>query len=185
MAPLELIFRLLVSLLVIVGGILALTWFTKRSPGGPNGVFSVHARLPVAKGVSLAVVRAGSRFFLVGLSEKGVELISELDEGDAVPEDTGKKAPGHPFGATGSAIGSMFTALKNGRGTPGGRAPWETSAAPAATMDVPDGMQMDPAAVQVLTSVATADGPRKGFLARLQRMTLRSYVGRPFHEHSH
>lgn len=183
MAPLELILRLFVSVLVIAGGVFALTWFTKRSRGGPNGFFSVHARLPVAKGVTLAVVQAGSRFFLLGLSEKGTELISELEEGDALPRSTEEKSSTPPFGSAGTAFGPMFAALK-GRGVLRHHA---MAAAHQTTMtDLPEGMLMDPAALNALTSITETETerPRKGFLARLQHMTLRSYVGRPFHARS-
>ena len=70
--------RLLPSLGVIVGGLLAVRWWLQRSRGGATGAVKVLARTGVTKGAVVAVVQVGRQRFLVGAGEQQVTLLSEL-----------------------------------------------------------------------------------------------------------
>jgi flagellar biogenesis protein FliO len=163
----EVAIRLVLSLALIVGAMLALTWFGKRSRGGPNGLFTVHARLPIAKGASLAVIQVGDRFFLVGVGEKGIDLISELDGQDVLP--AAKDPADSPLATGAQRIGTMFAALKDARSG-------NLRRAGGATKD----LELDEASLGVLAGLdLAAPGPGTGLLDKARFMTTRSYLRRP------
>ena len=87
-------------------------WFTRYVVGGrhlgglglspKNGKLQLLAQLPVGKDQRLAVVRAGDRFFLLGMTPQNITLLAELTEEEAaawVPDPAGDgPAPGpSPF----------------------------------------------------------------------------------------
>jgi flagellar protein FliO/FliZ len=76
---LELVLRLAVSLGVVLG----LFWLVARTGarklGGSRGLMRVHGRQSLSRTASLAVVEVGSRVLVVGVSEGGVRLLTELD----------------------------------------------------------------------------------------------------------
>jgi len=75
--------RLAVSLAIVVGGLLAVRWWTLRSgSGGARGTIRVLARSSLGRNVAVAVVEVGSKRFLVGTGESGVNLIGELPAGE-------------------------------------------------------------------------------------------------------
>ncbi|HEC08524.1 MAG TPA: hypothetical protein ENI86_03025 [Acidimicrobiales bacterium] len=75
--------RLAVSLAIVVGGLLAVRWWTLRSgSGGSRGAIRVLARSSLGRNVAVAVVEVGSKRFLVGTGESGVNLIGELPAGE-------------------------------------------------------------------------------------------------------
>jgi flagellar protein FliO/FliZ len=76
---LELVLRLAVSLGVVLG----LFWLVARTGarklGGSRALMRVHGRQSLSRTASLAVVEVGSRVLVVGVSEGGVRLLTELD----------------------------------------------------------------------------------------------------------
>ena len=161
----EVVIRLVLSLALIVGALLALTWFSKRSRGGPNGLFTVHARLPISKGASLVVVQVAERYFLCGIGEKGVDLISELRAEDVEPVRKGSSDSPLAFGA--QRIGTMFAALRDAR-QGNLRRPGQPSIA------------LDEASLGVLAQLdQEPQGPGTGLLDKARGMTTRSYLRRP------
>jgi flagellar protein FliO/FliZ len=84
---LELVLRLAVSLGVVLG----LFWLVARAGarklGGSRALLKVHGRQSLSRTASVAVVEVGSRVLVVGVSEGGVRLLTELDPEDlAEPE---------------------------------------------------------------------------------------------------
>ena len=76
----ELVIRVVFSLAVVLG----LLWFVARTSsrrfgGGSRSVVRVLARQPLARNASLAVVEVGERLLVVGVSENGVSLLTEMD----------------------------------------------------------------------------------------------------------
>lgn len=76
----ELVLRVVFSLSVIAG----LLWFiartsNKRFGGAARSMVRVVARQPLARSASLAVVEVGDRVLVVGVSENGVSLLTEMD----------------------------------------------------------------------------------------------------------
>lgn len=76
---LELGLRLAVSLGVVLG----LFWLVARASakklGGSRALLRVHGRQSLSRTASVAVVEVGSRVLVVGVSEGGVRLLTELD----------------------------------------------------------------------------------------------------------
>ena len=83
----ELVLRVVLSLAVILG----LLWFiartsSKRFGGAARSMVRVVARQPLARTASLAVVEVGDRVLVVGVSENGVNLLTELDPSEVPVE---------------------------------------------------------------------------------------------------
>ena len=84
---LELTLRVVFSLAVVIG----LLWFvartgTKRFGGAARSMVRVVARQPLARSASLAVVEVGERVLVVGISENGVRLLTEMDPSELPDE---------------------------------------------------------------------------------------------------
>ena len=83
----------LVWLLICVVAIIVLAYlFTKYVAGRSGGMmgisggterFKVLERLPMGREQSVALVQAGGRYFLLGVTSSGVSLIAELTEEEA------------------------------------------------------------------------------------------------------
>jgi flagellar protein FliO/FliZ len=76
----ELVIRVVFSLAVVLG----LLWFVARTSsrrfgGAARSMVRVVARQPLARTASLAVVEVGDRVLVVGVSENGVSLLTEMD----------------------------------------------------------------------------------------------------------
>jgi flagellar protein FliO/FliZ len=87
----ELVVRVVFSLAVVLG----LLWFiartsSRRLGGSARSMVRVVARQPLARSASLAVVEVGDRLLVVGVSENGVSLLTEMDPAE-LPETV---APG-------------------------------------------------------------------------------------------
>ncbi|HEY1733703.1 MAG TPA: flagellar biosynthetic protein FliO [Acidimicrobiales bacterium] len=85
--------QMVIALLVVVGGIWGFSKIMRR--GGRFGAtagrgrhkapvpgLTVLSRQPIGKGKSIAVVQAGSRRFLVGISESGLNPLGEIEPND-------------------------------------------------------------------------------------------------------
>lgn len=86
----ELVVRVVFSLAVVLG----LLWFIARSSsrrfGGPaRSLVRVVARQPLARAASLAVVEVGDRVLVVGVSENGVRLLTEMDPSELPLDEPG------------------------------------------------------------------------------------------------
>jgi flagellar protein FliO/FliZ len=98
---LELAVRVAVSLGVVLG----LFWLvaragSRRFSGGTRNLVRVRGRQSLSRTSSLAVVEVGSRVLVVGVSDGGVRLLTELDptELDVVDEQP-EQGPGARAGA--------------------------------------------------------------------------------------
>lgn len=77
---LELVIRVVVSLGVVLGLFWAVTRLGSRKLGGRDrALVRVRSRQALSRGSSLAVVEVGSRVLVVGVSDAGVRLLTELD----------------------------------------------------------------------------------------------------------
>lgn len=86
----ELILRVVFSLAAVLG----LMWFlarlaSRRLDGPGAALVRLVGRQTVGRSASVAVVAVGQRLLVVGVTENGVRLLTELDEDDlAVPAPT-------------------------------------------------------------------------------------------------
>ena len=83
---LESVVRVVVSLAVVLG----LFWLVARAGsrklgGGDRGLLRVRGRQSLSRGSSLAVVEVGSRVLVVGVSDSGVRLLTEMDPAELAP----------------------------------------------------------------------------------------------------
>ncbi len=76
-----LLVRLILSLSVVIGGLLAVRWWGLRGGSRLRGI-KVVARAPLGRTASVAVLEVGSRRYLVGAAEQSVNLLAELDPDD-------------------------------------------------------------------------------------------------------
>ncbi len=113
--------QMVIALLVVVGGIWGFGKIMRRGRrfGGPAGRgrhkapapgLTVLSRQSVGKGKSIAVVQAGSRRFLVGISESGLNPLGEIGPNDdpVSPTDDVLAVGGTAVGGTavgGTAVG--------------------------------------------------------------------------------
>mgnify|MGYP006294641657 CR=1 FL=1 len=114
------VLRVLAALALVSGLTVGLGWLARarhRRGGGTN--LRVEERLTLSRNAQLLVVRAGERKLLVGSSEKGVQLVTELEPGEApepVAEEAGaKRVESHAAGA----LPSAFARLLAGKLRPG------------------------------------------------------------------
>ena len=80
----------LLWMLLCVAGVTTLAyWFTKfvvgrKQTGTQNGrELQLLAAISVGKNQRIAVLRAGERYFLLGITEQNISLLSELSEEEA------------------------------------------------------------------------------------------------------
>ncbi|NNE08559.1 MAG: flagellar biosynthetic protein FliO [Gemmatimonadetes bacterium] len=77
------LFRMLLSLAAIcvfiyfVGRYLMPRLFGMRTPGA--GELTMIDQVPIGAGRAVCIVRAVGKYYLIGVAEKGVDLIAELD----------------------------------------------------------------------------------------------------------
>jgi len=77
---LEIVVRVVVSLGVVLGLFWLVARLGSRKLGGRDrGLISVRGRQALSRGASLAVVEVGSRVLVVGVSDSGVRLLTEMD----------------------------------------------------------------------------------------------------------
>jgi flagellar biogenesis protein FliO len=94
------VLRTFAALALVIAVVLLAGWLLRRQTSGRRGhLLEVEDRLPLARGVQLVVVSAEGRRLLLGVSEKTVQLVTDLETGDdmALPagsdEIEGKPAP--------------------------------------------------------------------------------------------
>jgi flagellar protein FliO/FliZ len=77
---LESVVRVVVSLAVVLGLFWVVARTGSRKLGGRDrGLMRVRSRQSLSRGSSLAVVEVGSRVLVVGVSDSGVRLLTEMD----------------------------------------------------------------------------------------------------------
>ena len=147
--------RLVLSFAAVIGGLMALRWWTQRGPTRSSNGIRVVSRAGIARGASVAVIEVVDRVYLVGITEHGVNLIGELDTEVADALGPPPKAPlGEPAGSGGPT------------GGPGN----ETLAFA--------GISFEDFRTQTAAN-GWRSGPWTGLMNRLRRMTVRSSGPRP------
>ena len=77
--------RLILATLLVGGAWFGVRYHARRRRGDARRQLEVLARLGLAKGVSVAVVRIAGRGLVLGVSDKGVSLVAELS-GESLDE---------------------------------------------------------------------------------------------------
>ena len=82
-----------IGILATLAGVLVLTyyaprWYARRMSGGAlsGRHIIVHERVPMGNHASLAIVEVDGRFYLIGVSERGVQLVSVLEDFAPLPD---------------------------------------------------------------------------------------------------
>lgn len=106
--------RVVGALLLIVVGVATAARLADRSRGAARGSLRVLSRVALTRGASIALVSAGRRLFLLGASDHGVALLSELAPEDLdtrsssepvpVPWSPGTSMPDRPSGGPGTGL---------------------------------------------------------------------------------
>ena len=90
-------FELVIRVVLSLGVVLGLFWMvartgSRRLGGRDRALMKVRSRQSLSRGSSLAVVEVGSRVLVVGVSDGGVRLLTELDPRDldesGAPQET-------------------------------------------------------------------------------------------------
>ena len=149
--------RLIVATLLICGAWFGVRHHSRRRRGDARRQLEMIARLGLAKGVSVTVVRIAGRGLVLGVSDKGVSLVAELS-GQALDEVVAA-AGGHP--------------------NPSG-----PESEPESEPELQPELAQQPRHLSEARSTTHAEmGPGTGLVQRLQKMTLRTNVpattGRP------
>ena len=115
---LELVLRLGVALGVVLG----LFWLVARTGarrlgGGSRALVRVRGRQALSRTASVAVVEVGTRVLVVGVSEGGVRLLTELDPAEVespVPAETATRE-GTPAPSRSGTLGGSLLAPQTWR----------------------------------------------------------------------
>ena len=160
--------RLIVATVLIFGAWFGVRHHSRRRRGDARRQLEMIARLGLAKGVSVTVVRIAGRGLVLGVSDKGVSLVAELS-GQALEEvvaATGRAGLSAPDGVP--------PAPDPGPGPEPEAEPshWDAELHRRAELEK-----------DTRRSTHAAMDPRTGVVQRLQRMTLRTNLpvttGRP------
>lgn len=105
MVSFGLILRLVLSTGVVVGGLLALRWWSARATGRGRGAIKVVARAGLSRSTAIAVIDVGQHRYLIGAGEHSVNLLAELDQGDDLTGSGGEDPLGDsgPLAAEGNS----------------------------------------------------------------------------------
>lgn len=105
----ELVLRLGLSLGIVLGLFWAIARTSSKRMGGSRSLMKVRSRQSLSRSSSVAVVEVGSRVLVVGVSDGGVALLTELD-----PAEVAETAP---------ATGATEVLASNAPGRRAARAP--------------------------------------------------------------
>jgi flagellar protein FliO/FliZ len=90
----ELVLRLGLSLGIVLGLFWAIARTSSRRMAGSRSLLKVRGRQSLSRTASVAVVEVGNRVLVVGVSEGGVKLLTELDPDEiAEPAETPQAGP--------------------------------------------------------------------------------------------
>jgi flagellar protein FliO/FliZ len=108
---LELLLRVGFSLCLVLGLIWAAARLSsRRLAGGPRALVRVRGRQALSRTSSVAVVEVGSRLLVIGVSDGGVRLLTELDPED-VDVPVSDAAPALPGVASAASTGPLGGSL--------------------------------------------------------------------------
>ncbi len=103
LSAIQLIFKVFISLVVVVSLMLTFSSFLRRSKGlgvlsRKRGTIEIMARQGISRNASLALVRAGNRALVLGVTDSNVTLLLEGDPEDLIdePEQLGTATQGSP-----------------------------------------------------------------------------------------
>ena len=115
---LELVLRLVFSLLVVIGLLLLLARLAqKKLRGGSGALIRVVARQQLSRSSAIAVVNVADRILVVGATENGIRLLTELDPDSldvdpaepTVPIAVDRAPSGLPAAQAGPLAGSLLS----------------------------------------------------------------------------
>lgn len=90
--------RLILSLLVVLGGLLAVRWWIGRGGLRLRSGLRVVSRASLGRNSTVAVVAVGDeRYYLVGAGEQGISLLDRLDPEIVASLEGGTDAPSDPL----------------------------------------------------------------------------------------
>jgi flagellar biogenesis protein FliO len=117
----SMVFRLVVSLGIVLGMIAALAWAAKRPKGlglgfGAKGAITVRSREQLGRATTVALLQVGNRTILVGANEHTVEVLAEGD--DLLPSEPEPTAPDSDDSETADDRTSSYVA-PDGAASPG------------------------------------------------------------------
>lgn len=102
----QLFFRVIISLVVVVALMLAFSSYLKKGNGisgigRKRGSIEILARQGLSKNASIALVRTGNRALVLGVTDNNVTLLLESDPEDLIeqPEPLGTEALRVPSGS--------------------------------------------------------------------------------------
>jgi flagellar protein FliO/FliZ len=153
----ELVLRLGLSLGIVLGLFWAIARTGSKRMGGSRSLLKVRSRQSLSRSSSVAVVEVGNRVLVVGVSDGGVRLLTELDPqelGETVPaaeavasDASGRRAARAPRGLRVGGVAKVARA-EGGKRRAGVPVP-----APATALEV---VEPAPAAAQPAAAVAAA-----------------------------
>lgn len=78
--------RVVAALAFVLALVVGLNWLLRRTTRlGRGRILTIEERLPVARGVQLVVVSAAGRRLLLGVGDKQVNLVTEINPGTGTP----------------------------------------------------------------------------------------------------
>ncbi len=94
----------LLGMLAVIAAVLILAWWATKQIaqrpglqgfGGrlPNGEMSILAQIPLGREQRLVVVECAARYFLLGVTEHNISMLSELREEDVQQWTQGQEEP--------------------------------------------------------------------------------------------
>jgi flagellar biogenesis protein FliO len=110
--------RLGVGLAFVVALVVLAGWLARRRLGGQGaGALALEERLVLGRGSQVVVVRAGQRRLLLGVAEKTVSLVCELDEAEpeALAPFAAAEAGASPRRAGWGSFGALLAARLHAR----------------------------------------------------------------------
>lgn len=115
--------RLIFSLAIVLGLIMALSWAVRRGKGlglglgAQRGAISVRAREQLGRNTTIALVEVGDRVLLIGANEQAVEVLAE--GGDLIVDEP-EPAPSTGDMSTDDRTSSQADPFIRGRSVPPG-----------------------------------------------------------------
>lgn len=97
----EMFTSVLPALMLVIGGPIAVWWWTKRTRSGSTHRLRITDKAALGRNTWVAILEVDDKRFLVGAGESGVALVSDLDPLPA--------PPAADAAATGSALESPRT----------------------------------------------------------------------------
>ena len=101
---LELVLRVGLSLGIVLGLFWAIARTSSRKMSGSRSLLKVRGRQSLSRTASLAVVEVGNRVLVVGVSDGGVKLLTELDPADLEDAVLSLDENDTPAGPTGGTV---------------------------------------------------------------------------------